>query len=77
MNKRMCLQPVRFHPHFVTRETGRARADERVEHAEFAAFSFGQQPLHPLRRKARAVTKPPMDRQPQVIEKVGRVTHDL
>src|SRR5207247_2173288 len=60
MNEWMRLQTVRLHAHLVTSETSRARTDERVEHSKLAALSFGQQPLNPLRRTARAVTKPPV-----------------
>ena len=48
--------------HFIARQARGSRTDKRVKHPVFAAFSFSQQPLHPLRRKTRAVTKPPVNR---------------
>src|ERR1051326_2506113 len=63
--------------HFIAGEASRARADKRVQHPQVAGLPLGQEPFHPLRRKAGAVAKPPMDRQPHVVEKVGCMTDDL
>ena len=59
--------------HFIARQTSRSRTEKRVKHPKFAAITFGQQPFYPLRRKACAVAKPPVNRQTHVVEKIGRV----
>src|SRR5207244_4333297 len=77
MNERMRFYAVGQHAHFIAGKASRPRANKRIEEPEFASLAFGQKPLHPLGREARAVAKPAVDRQPHVVEKVGRVANDI
>ncbi len=77
MNERVRLEAIGGDFHLITGQASRARADKGVEHPDLAGRSPAQQRFHPFSRKARAVTEPPVNRQPQVIEKIGRVTDNL
>ena len=77
MHERMRLDAVGRDAHFIAGKASCARANKWVEHPEFDCLAFGQQPFHPFCRKACAVTKPPVYRQPHIVEEVGRVAHHL
>lgn len=77
MYKWMRFQSIRRNGHFITRQTSGARANKRIKHSQLASTSFREQPFYPFGGKASAIAKPPVNRKPHVVQKIGRVANNL